>query len=134
MTNGKVVLILEDEPYWMRYTEDTLKEKGYDHISCQTIEEACLEMDKRISNGNLPYAYLADVLVYDPKTNMVVDYFAAKKLFEHIVSKGVNPERFYIHTAHISFEDRELATELGVEIIEKGLRERFDEFFPSLLS
>lgn len=134
MRENKEVLVLEDEQDWLEITKRHLKERGYSCIPCRTTEEACSEIDRRIADNNLPYAYLADALVDDPVTFEIVDYFAAKRLFEYILSKGIGPERFYLHTCHVSFEDIRLADELGIEIIRKGDIERFSKFLPKLTS
>jgi response regulator RpfG family c-di-GMP phosphodiesterase len=127
-TNKTEILIFDDDHEMLNTMDSLLKRYGYTAVLCDTIEKIYSEIDERVKNKHLPYAYLIDALIRDT-SGMVTEYFAAKKIFEYIKNKGIEPVNFYINTSHISDEDKSLAKELGVPVINKG---NISEYFPNI--
>ncbi|MDO8556927.1 MAG: hypothetical protein Q7R98_00500 [Candidatus Jorgensenbacteria bacterium] len=127
---GKEVLVLDDEQVWLDTIANILALGGYTSILCGTLEEAYIEVDKRIQKGNPPHMFLVDIIQRDPQTKEIINFLFGKKLFRYIKTKGIGTENFYLCTSHVSEEDSALAKELGVKILNKNsllndLREPF---------
>ncbi|MBU0707938.1 hypothetical protein KKG41_06220 [Patescibacteria group bacterium] len=129
MSYNKEVLVFDDESDCLILTGRTLELRGYIPVLCQTVEEAFTAINSAIQENNPPFAYLVDALVRGP-TGEVLDYFAAKKVYEHILSKGIQPKDFFVFTTHISEEDQKLADDLGVGILAKNDLETLRRIFP----